>query len=69
MVFFETAPFSTEMAILNPPEVLTFSNWALIHRKCLFFLNFAPGSIAIEPLDFGIIYKTIISFQFNQVNP
>jgi hypothetical protein len=43
-----------------PPEVLQFSNWALIHGKSLFFFNFAPGSISIEPLYFGVINKTVL---------
>jgi len=34
--------------------------------KSLF--NLGPGLIAIEPLDFSTIYKTVISFQFNQFN-
>jgi hypothetical protein len=32
----------------------------------IFFFNFTSGSIAIEPLDFSVIFKTIIGFQFNQ---
>jgi hypothetical protein len=27
---------------------------------CFFKKNFTPGLIAIEPLNFGVIYKTII---------
>jgi hypothetical protein len=54
--------FFTEMAIFNlPPELLTFSNWALIQGNLLFFLFF-PGSIAIGPLNFSVIYKTSFSF-------
>jgi hypothetical protein len=34
-----------------------------------FFLILPLDQIAIEPLDCGGIYKTIISFQFNQLNP
>jgi hypothetical protein len=47
-------------------EVLTFSNWAFIYG---FFLNFALGSIAFGPLDFDVIYKTTLGFQFNQFSP
>ena len=46
---------------------MTFNNWALIQEKSIF--NFAPRLIAIEHLDFGAIYKTVHSFQFNQSGP
>jgi hypothetical protein len=44
------------------PEALQFINCALIHGKSLFFFNFAPGSISIEPLYFGAINKTVLFF-------
>ena len=51
---------SIEMAIFNlPPEVLIFINWALINENQF---NFSPGSIAIGPLDYNIIYKTVLGF-------
>jgi hypothetical protein len=34
-----------------------------------FFLILPLDQIAIEPLDCGGIYKTILIFQFNQLNP
>jgi hypothetical protein len=69
-MFFETTSFRslTDMVNFNlPSELLTFNNWTLIHGKS-FFLNFAPGSIAIGPLDFSLIYKTILGSElFNLV--
>jgi hypothetical protein len=63
-MFFETTSFRslTDMVNFNlPSEVLTFNNWTLIHGKSFVF-NFALGSIAIGPLDFSLIYKTILGF-------
>ena len=64
----EMAPFLfTKMTIFHfAPKLLTFSNWALVLGKISFIFNFAPGSIAMEPLDFNAIYKTLLDFQFNQ---
>ena len=33
-------------AVFDSPEVLTFSNWTLFMEISIFFVNFAPGSIA-----------------------
>jgi hypothetical protein len=39
---------------------MTFNNWTPIQEKSLY--NFAPGLIAIEHLNFGAIYKTVLDF-------
>jgi hypothetical protein len=57
--------FFTEMNIYNlPPEVLPFSNQTFIHENLFFY--FTPGLIVIGPLNFSIIYKTVLGFKFNQ---
>jgi hypothetical protein len=65
-IVFETAPSSTLQWLFKicPTELMTFNNWTPIQEKSLY--NFAPRLIAIEHLNFGAIYKTVLDFQFNQ---
>jgi hypothetical protein len=47
------------LAIFNfPPKLLTFSNWVLNQGKSFFPLD----QIAIGPLDYSVISKTILGF-------
>jgi len=68
MVVLKTTSFSLLKWLFSicSPELLTFSNWALIHGNFLFKNFFSLGSIAIGPLNFSIIYKTVFSFWINQ---
>jgi hypothetical protein len=49
--YFQFAPWTSDIYQLGPLFLEKFS-----------FLNFALGSIAIGPLDFGVIWKTVLGF-------
>jgi hypothetical protein len=66
IVYFETAPFSPKMDILNLP--LNFWHLAIGTLWKPFFFNFTPGSIASEPLDLmPFIKQSLVSNLINSI--
>jgi hypothetical protein len=67
----ENDTVAPEMIIFNlTPKLLILSNWVPNQEKSLFFFLMLPmDQIAIEPLNFKAIYKSVLGFQFNQFTP
>jgi hypothetical protein len=57
-----------EVIIFNlTPKLLILNSGSLIKKNLFFFFLMLPlDQIAIEPLNFKAIYKSVLDFQFNQ---